>query len=123
MQRVHGVVRPFGQDLLFGDERAVHIRQHQRNLALPCHWSLWPCSVERPPRAAIARQQLVGRGGAIATGDIVRKVPWRIVCPGIEDGLHRLPAAFDVVGALKQRCIADHAVVDQRLVSGIAARF
>ena len=28
MQRVHGVVRPLGQDLLFGDERAVHIRQH-----------------------------------------------------------------------------------------------
>ena len=29
MQRSHGVVRPFGQDLLFGDERAVHIGQHQ----------------------------------------------------------------------------------------------
>ena len=100
LQRVHSVVRPVGQDLLFGDERAVHIGQHQRNPALPRHWSLHR-SIERPPRAAITRQQLVGRDGAIAAGDIVRKVPRRIVRPGIENGLHGLPAGFDGVGALK----------------------
>ena len=75
MQRVHGVVRPFGQDLLFGDERAVHIRQHQRNLALPCHWSLGPAQSSGRHARPSRRQQLVGRGGAIATGYMVRKVP------------------------------------------------
>ena len=37
VQALHGVLRAFGQHLLFGDERAVHVRQHQGDLSLLCH--------------------------------------------------------------------------------------
>src|SRR5262249_26380391 len=77
-------------------------------------------SVERPPGAAIARLQFVGRSGTAAACGVIREITRRIVCPSVEDRLRDLPAGFDGVGALKQRRIADHAVVDQRLVSGVA---
>ena len=56
LQRAHRLARPLGQYLFFGDEGAIHVRQHQRNLALLCHWLLRHRSVERPPGATIARQ-------------------------------------------------------------------
>src|SRR5262249_28695031 len=77
-------------------------------------------SVQRPPSATIACQQFVGCSRTVATSDIVRKIPRRIVGPGVEDGLYRAPSRLDVVGPLEQRRVADHAVVEQSFVSGIA---
>ena len=60
----HGDLGALGQHLLFGDERAVDVRQHQGDLSLVCHRDL--CGVglfERAPGAPVARQQLVGRRG------------------------------------------------------------
>ncbi len=42
--------------------------------------------------------------------------------PRIEERLHRLPTGFHAVGALKQDVVADHAVVDQRLIAGSRLR-
>ena len=53
-------LRAFGQDLVRGHQRAVDIGEHQRDLAILVIGPS-PCSVERPPGTAIARQQLVGR--------------------------------------------------------------
>src|SRR5215470_3966881 len=77
-------------------------------------------SVQRSPSATIACQQLVSCGRTVATSDIVRKIPRRIVGPRVEDGLYRAPSCLDVVGPLEQRRVADHAVVEQRFVSGVA---
>ena len=38
------------------------------------------------------------------------------------NGCTALPAGLDAVGALKQDVVADHAVVDQRLIAGATAR-
>src|SRR5262245_13923453 len=67
---------------------------------------------KRAPGAAIARQQLIRRGRSLASGGIVRKVVRRMARPCVEDRLHRRPAGLDVVGALEERGIADHAVVE-----------
>src|SRR5215510_10047719 len=77
-------------------------------------------SVQRTPSTTVAGQQLVRRGGTIATRHIVRKIPRWIVGPGVEDRLYRAPPRLDVVGALEQRCISDHAVIEQRFVSRVA---
>src|SRR5215510_7849423 len=77
-------------------------------------------SVQRTPSATVAGQQLVRRGGTIATRHIVRKIPRWIVGPGVEDRLYRAPPRLDVVGALEQRRISDHAVIEQRFVSRVA---
>src|SRR6266851_9973028 len=74
-------------------------------------------SFEGAPGAAIARQQFVRRGRAVPAGDIAWNILGRIVCPGVQDGLHRAPARLDIVGPLEQRGVADHAVIDQRLVA------
>src|SRR5262249_18826448 len=76
-------------------------------------------SVERTPGTAVARDQLAGRRGPAAAGDIVRKIARRIVGPGIEDGLHRLPARFDIVRALEQGRVSNHAIVEERLVTDV----
>src|SRR6516164_8060453 len=56
LQRAHRPARPLGQYLFFGDEGAIHVGQHERNLTLLWHWLLRHRSVERPPGATIARQ-------------------------------------------------------------------
>src|SRR6202011_6169550 len=79
------------------------------------------CSVrsfEGAPGAAIARQQFVRRGRAVPARNIAWNILGRIGGPGVEDGLHRPPARLDIVGALEQRRVADHAVIEQRLVAG-----
>src|SRR5262249_52091513 len=56
LQRAHRLARPLGQYLFFGDEGAIHVRQHQRNPALLCHRSLGFAQSsghqERPSRAS-----------------------------------------------------------------------
>src|SRR6185503_14185231 len=76
-------------------------------------------SVERTPGTAVARDQLAGRRGPAAAGNIVWKITRRIVGPGIEDRLYRLPTRFDIVCALEQRRVADHAIVEKRLVTDV----
>src|SRR3546814_532315 len=75
-------------------------------------------SGQRPPGASVARQQRIRRGRAVVASGVVREFLWRLVRPDVQDGLDRLPARFDVVGALEEDRVADHAVVDQRLVAG-----
>src|SRR5215831_2431549 len=75
-------------------------------------------SLERAPGASVARQELVGGGRALAAGGIVGEVLGRVARPVVEDGLHGPPARLDVVGTLEEGGIADHAVVEQRLVAG-----
>src|SRR5690349_19896683 len=76
-------------------------------------------SVQRPPGAAVACQQVVGRGRTTSARGIAREISRRIVCPGIKDGLHGSPSRFDIVSAVKQGRITDHAVVNERFVSGV----
>ena len=68
-------------------------------------------------------KELVGRRGAAAPGGIIGKIRRWIVRPGVEDRLHRLPTGFHGVGALKQRRVANHAVIEQRFVAGIGRDF
>src|SRR5947209_14209756 len=73
------------------------------------------CS-EWAPFAPVLREQLVRflRPGAARLID--RK--WRLAgFPDVEQGLHDLPAILDIVGALEQRRVAVHGIIDQRLVS------
>jgi hypothetical protein len=39
--------------------------------------------------------------------EITAKISGRVVCPGIEDRLHRSPTCLDIVGVLKQGRIAE----------------
>ena len=73
---------------------------------------------DRAPTPVVALQQRVGFGWARAAGGIDGYVGRAIVGPGIEDGLHDAPSGLDIVGALEQRWITHHAIVDQCLVAG-----
>src|SRR3546814_20426148 len=57
-------------------------------------------SGQRPPGASVARQQRIRRGRAVVASGVVREFLWRLVRPDVPVGLDRLPARFDVVGAL-----------------------
>src|SRR6476620_1515198 len=71
-----------------------------------------------PPCAAVALEQFVGFFGPSAAGPVALEAVAGGVFPGVEKGLHRAPAGLDAVGALKQDVVADHAVVDQGLITG-----
>ena len=112
----------FGQDLVRGHQRAVDVRDDGRDLG---RWRSadrahddFPSAGERAPAPAVARQQRVGLARPGAAGRIDRQRRRAILRPGVEHRLHHAPAGLDVVGALEQRRIADHAVIDQRLVAG-----
>src|SRR5581483_7518933 len=70
------------------------------------------------PAAAVAGEQIVRFFRSFAAGVVNLQSPRAGLVPGIEEGLHRAPAGFHAVGALEQDVVADHAVVDQRLVAG-----
>ena len=116
------------QRLVVGDQCAVDIGDDGGNLDARSRRSGVMTTfrgriVDRTPAPAVARQQLVGFARARASGrhrSAVRRVA--ILRPGIEDRLHHPPSGLDVVGALEQRRVADHAVVDQRLVAGVRRR-
>lgn len=61
-------------------------------------------------------EQVVRLFGACASGGVGGHR--RTARPCVERGLHGPPAGLDVVGALEQRGIADHRVINQRLVPG-----
>src|SRR5262245_60796949 len=75
-------------------------------------------SRDRSPTPTITGQQLVGLFGPFAAGLVGGEVRCAGPAPGIDKGLHHAPACLDGVGTLEQGGIADHAVVDQRLVAG-----
>src|SRR6516162_2182447 len=75
-------------------------------------------SHDRPPTAAVPGEEAVGLDGPLAAGLVHGKVLAAGAAPGVDEGLDHAPAGFDSVGALEQDGVADHAVIDQRLVSG-----
>ena len=86
-------------------------------------WSrVRPTSVSVPPLATAARHQFLGLGRTPGAGGVVGEVARRQGLPDVEDRLHDRPAGFDHVGALEQRGVADHAVVEQPLVAGARRR-
>src|SRR5256885_16515601 len=93
---------------------------HQRGPAL--HWCLrcrlQESSIEIPPVAAVALHQLVGLFRSPASAGIIRKITWWQRLPYIQNRADYAPASFEHVTALEQCSIADHAVVQQALVTG-----
>ena len=86
------------------DDVAVVVRGHR--------------SPELSPASAVAFKQIVGFLRSFAAGFVNLQPLAAGLLPGVEERLHRLPAGLDAVGALKQDVVADHAVIDQRLVAG-----
>src|SRR5262245_24366139 len=87
--------------------------------------TIWPrrsevmsSSRDRPPMPTLAGQQPVGLFWAFAAGLVGGEIRCAGLAPGIDKGLHHAPARLDAVSTLEQGGIADHAVVDQRLVAG-----
>ena len=73
----------------------------------------------RPPGSIpVARQQLVRRLRAVAAGVVVREFSL-LRRPGVEHRLHDAPSLLHHVGTHEERRVADHDVIDQRLVSDI----
>src|SRR6266852_7674241 len=73
---------------------------------------------DRPPGAGVAREELRRLTRPVAPGRVGREAARARVAPRIEKGLHDTPPRLDAGRALEERGIADHAVVDQRLVAG-----
>src|SRR5450755_1202252 len=78
-------------------------------------WSS-PGTLNRSPCTAVPGQQVGCFGRSITPGRIsVDRVG--VGRPGIEDRLYHCPASLNVVSALEQHGIPDHAVVDKRFVT------
>src|ERR1700744_887572 len=73
---------------------------------------------ELPPAPSVAFQKFIGARRSFAPGGVAFEPRGARLFPGVQKWLHGLPAGFDAVGALKQNVVADHAVIDQRLVTG-----
>src|SRR5271169_6493646 len=65
-------------------------------------WSRGVIGSELPPVSTVALQQLERAGRSLAAGWIKLQALRARLPPGIEEGLHRLPAGLHAVGALKQ---------------------
>src|SRR5262252_4949136 len=75
-----------------------------------------------PPAPAILLDEVGARGGTIRTCRVVRKIARRQRLPHVEDRRRDAPGRLHHVGAMEQRAVADHAVVEQPLVAGGGAR-
>src|SRR5712692_236676 len=73
---------------------------------------------ELAPASAVALQQFLGVRGPLAAGLVTLQAFGADLLPRIKERLHRLPAGLHAIGALKQDVVADHAVIDQRLIAG-----
>ena len=71
---------------------------------------------------AVGLNEVVRFFGAPRSGGVVGEVPRGQRFPDVEDRLDDFPAGFHHVGALEQRGIAEHAVVEQALVAGARLR-
>src|SRR5262249_19732544 len=75
-------------------------------------------SRDRSPTPTVAGQQPVGLFGARAAALVRGEIRCAGLAPGIDEGLEQGAARLDGVSALEQGGVADHAVVDQRLIAG-----
>src|ERR1700730_15194567 len=75
-------------------------------------------SRDRAPLPAAAPHQIVRglRTGASCSVGFERD--GLVVVPQIEDRLHYLPSRFHPVGPVEQNRVTDHAVIDERLITG-----
>src|SRR5450755_3463053 len=75
-----------------------------------------------PPLALVAFQEFVGNFRPPRPGCVIRKLARRYGRPNVQYWIDDAPPGFDHVGALKQGRIADHAVVEQNLITGMSIR-
>src|ERR1700694_2374235 len=75
-----------------------------------------------PPLAFVAFQELVCILRPPGAGCVVGKLARWQSRPDIQHRIHDAPAGFNHVRALKQGRIADHAVIEQNLVTGVGIR-
>ena len=61
---------------------------------------------------------VVGLFRAPGAGGVVGEIAWRQCLPDVQHRADHAPSGFDHVGALEQRGVADHAIVQQALVAG-----
>ena len=66
---------------------------------------------------AVPGEERVGCVGAGGAGGVVGEGFGGRRIPGVEQGLHELPALVDKVGVLEEGHIAGHGVVEQALVA------
>src|ERR1700680_252194 len=71
------------------------------------------------PVTVIFSHQFIGLGSSPGPRRIIRETPGRQSLPDIQDGGDDVPGGFHHVGPLEQRCIAEHAVVEQPLIAGL----
>src|SRR5215472_10565254 len=74
-------------------------------------------SCDRAPLPAAAPQEMIRRLRAGAPGGVGFERRGLVILPQIEDRLHDGPSGLDAVGAVEQHRVADHAVVNKRLVA------
>src|SRR5713226_5812723 len=75
-------------------------------------------AVERrvSPASSIAFDELISLARPPSSGGVIRKARRLLVCdlPGFEDRVHQAPGGFHAVGAVEERRVAAHAVVQER---------
>src|SRR5262249_22299352 len=74
-------------------------------------------TLDRPPAVAVAQQKPVGLFRSRTASGIDRQVAPSLLLPDVEDWLHDAPACLDRIGALEERGITRHAIVDKRFVA------
>src|SRR5262249_1630866 len=73
---------------------------------------------DRPPMLTIPLQQPLSLVRTFAARLVAGEIRCAGLAPGVNKRLYDAPAGLDAVSSLEQNGIADHAVVDQRLVAG-----
>src|SRR3954471_13588721 len=68
------------------------------------------------PMSSIARHQLIRLFWSPASRGVVREFAWGQRLPYVENRIDYGPTSFHHIGALEQRRIADHAVVEQDFI-------
>src|SRR6266404_9594969 len=76
-------------------------------------------AADTSPAPAAARQKLVRFIRPWASSRVDRWICRAILGPSVEHWLHHAPCVLHHVGAHEQRRVADHDVIEQRLVSDI----
>src|SRR3984893_1301201 len=71
------------------------------------------------PVAVVFSRQFIGFGRSPGPCRIIREAPGRQSLPDIQDGGDDVPGGLHHVGPLEQRCIAEHAVVEQPLIASL----
>ena len=130
--RLQGLDRgpgPRGDHLSLGHQRSVDVRNHQPEAPRIGHGEGFPgglgpgsSATGRLGPPAILGEHRIRRGGTRAAGDVVREILRRGFAPGVEHRLDDAPTLLDLIGALEQRLVADHDVVEKRLVADVLLR-